>query len=185
MDSLKDNELIINLSRGDHDAFRVLFDNYFPRVRFFIWGLVKDDGTAEDLSQDIFAKLWMCREQLPEIKSLNGYIYRMARNAALNHLRRAVCKTGISGMDISDSDTSETLSEQEYYMHEKELLIRLTVEGMPAQRRRIFEMSRYEGMSNSQIADRLNLKEKTVKNHLNLALRQLRHAILSLSILLM
>lgn len=69
--------------------------------------------------------------------------------------------------------------EAEYHTKEKELLINLTVEQMPPQRRRIFKMSREQGLSNDDIALKLGLSKKTVENNITLALKDLRDVILA------
>lgn len=177
-----EQNLIRQLSEGDQTAFRTLFETYYPRVRTFIACIVKEESTAEDIAQELFVKIWERREIFQrEIASFGGYLYRMARNAALNSIRRT------ANLDLSDVRFSESVPdasfEEEYYAREKELFIKLVVCRMPEQRRRIFEMSRYLGMDNQSIADALNLSKKTVENHLTLALKELRHALAAFSIL--
>ena len=173
-----DPKIIKRLSDGDQSAFRVVFEHYYPRVSEFIRRIVKSDSLAEDITQDIFVKIWERREIFGvEVQSFDKYIYVMSRNAALNALRRTGRITPLSNESMSQSDATSV--EESYYAQEKELIIRLAVCQMPEQRRRIFEMSRYMGMDNQTIATTLNLSKKTVENHLTLALRTLRAALAS------
>ena len=168
-----DPQVIKRLSDGDQGAFRVVFEHYYPRVSEFIRRIVKSDSLAEDITQDIFVKVWERREIFGiEVQSFDKYIYVMSRNAAINALRRTGRVTPLSSEYLSKSDS--TSIEESYYAQEKELIIRLAVCQMPEQRRRIFEMSRYMGMDNQTIATTLNLSKKTVENHLTLALKTLR-----------
>ncbi len=178
-------KLLQRLSDGDEKAFRELFDTFYPKVLAFVGCIVKQTGAAEDIAQDIFAKIWERREQLGDgnIQSFNGYVYRMARNAALNAIRR---KSDINLSQLPQAEESPVCDasiEEQYYAREKELFIKLIVCQMPEQRRRIFEMSRYMGMDNQTIADALHLSKKTVENHLSLALKQLRNALAIFSLL--
>lgn len=168
-----DPKVIKRLSDGDQSAFRAVFEHYYPRVSEFVRRIVKSESAAEDITQDIFIKIWERREIFGvEVQSFGKYIYVMSRNAAINALRRTGRITPLSNESFSKSDS--TSIEESYYAQEKELIIRLAVCQMPEQRRRIFEMSRYMGMDNQTIATTLNLSKKTVENHLTLALKTLR-----------
>lgn len=170
--------LLESISIGNHEAFRTLFDMFFPKVKVFLVNFLKDDRAAEDIAQDIFVKIWTMRATLPEIKSINTYIYRMTRNAALNYFRGKRILVEISELSILDDADVE----QEYYCKEKELLIRLVVGQMPAQRRKIFTMSRYQGKTNDEIAESLGVSKHTVENNLSIALKELREVMLAFAL---
>ncbi len=167
--------ILKNIALGDSEAFKTLFDMFFPKVKVFLVKFLKDDKAAEDIAQDIFVKIWSMGPSLPEIKSFNTYIYRMTKNAAINYLRDKKFAVGISDLMILDDKDIE----QEYYCKEKELLIRLMVEQMPPQRRKIFTMSRYQGLSNDEIAKKLGISKHTVENNLSISLKELRDVILA------
>ena len=169
------NILLTRIANGDNEAFRTLFEMFFPKVKVFLVKFLKDEVVAEDISQDIFVKIWTHRDVLPDIRSFNTYIYRMTRNAALNHIRGSRKQIDISGMSILDDKDIEA----EYYTKEKELLIRLTVEQMPPQRQRIFKMSREQGLSNDDISRKLGISKKTVENNITLALKELRDVVIA------
>lgn len=173
--TLETNILLSRIAAGDNEAFKTLFEMFYPKVKIFLVKFLRDENTAEDISQDIFVKIWTYREALPDIRSFNTYLYRMTRNAALNHLRGNHSKIDISKMSVLDDKDIEA----EYQTKEKELLIRLTVEHMPPQRQRIFKMSREQGLSNDEIALKLGISKKTVENNITLALKDLRDVILA------
>jgi RNA polymerase sigma-70 factor (ECF subfamily) len=162
------------LALGDHDAFRRLFMKYYPKVKSFINYFVKSDAVAEDLSQDIFEYIWINRDILPNLKSLNAYLFRMAKNKSINYLNHKLIEEDYASSYVN---LKEYLTDEEIYAKELELLIQLTVKNMPEQRRRIFEMSRNNHLPNAEIAEKLNISKKTVENHLNLALKQIRDVI--------
>jgi RNA polymerase sigma-70 factor (ECF subfamily) len=162
-------------SLEDKNAFRAIFLNYFPRVKGFISHLIKNEAVAEDLSQEIFINLWECRESLSCIRSFDAYIYRMAKNAVLNHVKRDSYHEEYIRHELFKPE--EFTIEEEIFAREIQLLVELTVSKMPEQRKRIYTMSRIEGIKNEEIAGRLNITRKTVENHLNAALKDIKKSI--------
>lgn len=161
------------LASGDHDAFHSIFVKYFSKTRFFISSIIKSDAVAEELAQDVFVKIWVNREELPELKSFSSYLYRIAKNTAINYLnRRYLEEKYIQTQTVIDEKYVSI--EEDMYVKDIELLVQLVVDTMPPQRKRIFEMSRHENIDNNEIALRLNISKKTVENHLNLALKEIR-----------
>lgn len=170
----KDTYYIRNLALGSHDAFKSLFMSYFPKVKYFISHLVKSEIIAEELAQDVFMRIWENREQMEAVGAFNSYIYRMAKNLALNYLRRKYLED--SYLEEYEGEAELTI-EGELYAREIELLEQLTVSRMPRKRKIIYEMSRKEGLTNDEIASRMGISKKTVENHLNLALKEIRKAL--------
>jgi RNA polymerase sigma-70 factor (ECF subfamily) len=173
--TLGTNILLSRIAAGDNEAFKTLFEMFYPKVKIFLVKFLKDEVVAQDISQEIFVKIWTYREALPDIRSFNSYIYRMTRNAALNHIRGNRQTMDILQTSILDDKDIES----DYQTKEKELLIRLTVEHMPPQRQRIFKMSREQGLSNDDIAIKLGVTKKTVENNITMALKELRDVILA------
>ncbi|MDR3219463.1 MAG: RNA polymerase sigma-70 factor [Dysgonamonadaceae bacterium] len=162
---------IEQLALRNQDVFRQLFMQYFPKVKCFIVFFVKKETVAEELSQDVFENIWKNCEFLRNVQSLSAYIFRMAKNIAINYLNHKTVEENYLSSYIPEEEYS---IEDDIYAKELALLIRLTVERMPTQRRRIFEMSRIQNMKNADIAEKLQISKKTVENHLNLALKQIR-----------
>jgi RNA polymerase sigma-70 factor (ECF subfamily) len=159
------------LALGDHEAFRRLFMAYYPKIKIFITHFVKSEAIAEELSQDVFEHIWTEKDSLPNLKSINAYLFRMAKNAAINHLNH---KTVEENYASSYTLLEEYSMEEEILAKELKLQIQLTVEKMPKQRRLIFELSRIKNLKNIEIAEKLNISKRTVETHLNLALNQIR-----------
>jgi RNA polymerase sigma-70 factor (ECF subfamily) len=157
---------------------------YFPKVKYFICCFVKSEVIAEDLAQDIFEHIWMDRERFWGMEYLDAYLFRMAKNYAINYLQHKTIEKDYALSYIRSDDLKECLTEEEISAKELELLIRLTIEKMPEQRRRIFEMSRIKNLKNAEIAEKLNISKRIVEAHLNLALRQIRRVIAQLLIFL-
>jgi RNA polymerase sigma-70 factor (family 1) len=139
------------IASGDAKVFYQLFMEYYPKVKTFIARFVKSEATAEDLSQDVFEHIWTHKDFLTNLKSLNAYMFRMAKNSVINYLNH---KTIEEAHLASYVPLEEYSMEEKLYVKELELLIQLTVEKMPKQRRRIFEMSRIENLKNVEIAEK-------------------------------
>ena len=173
---LNEKHNIEKIASGDHMAFQDMFMAYFPKMKYFIGHIVKSESVAEEISQDIFMKVWLNREFLPNLKSLNAYLYKMARNMSINYLEhKYVEDTFLSNYKAMHAeDLNDELDAREL-----ELLVQLTIDRMPEQRRKVYIMNRMEHLKNDEIAALLSLSKKTVENHLNLALKEIRRVLAS------
>lgn len=154
--------------------FEGFFLDYYPRVKGFINGLLQDAEEAEDLSQDIFMSLWQNRGNLKQIDNLDAYLFRIARNAVFRYIERSLLFKNYQSRQLSDDNSDLYEIESELNAKELELIIAIAVERMPSQRRKIYQMSREQGLSNENIARELNISKRTVENHLTQALADIR-----------
>lgn len=168
-------ETVMAFRAGDHRAFDAVFMAYYDKIRFFIKGIVRSDADAEELTQDIFVKLWDSREKLDPERSVNSLMYTLARNSALNFIKHKFVEQ--SYLSELPREPLSGDSEERLYARETELIIKMTVAGMSEQRRTIYELSREKGVSNDEIAGRLGISKKTVENQLSLALKEIRKVI--------
>ena len=162
-----------------HEAqFNELFSSYKERVYSFILLMVKDAAYAEELTQEVFLKIWLCRDNLTEELNIEGYVFTIARHKTLNHLRKVanneqLLKDLSSYMRPVVNDVEETVIAREYTQLLNDGLAQLT-----AQQRKVYEMSRQGGLTHEQIAVQLNISRNTVKNHLVKTLAFLRQYLL-------
>jgi RNA polymerase sigma-70 factor (ECF subfamily) len=170
--------LLQQLSVGSEEAFRTLFKAYRDKLYTYILKLSGSVETAEDIVHDVFLKLWVRRERLTEIENLNNYLYRMAHNQALTVFRRMAKETLILA-EIQKGQGLETGFEGEDQITHREVLafIRQAVDQLTPQQKQVFLMSREQGLKLGEIARRLDISERTVKNHISKALRFLREEI--------
>ena len=175
MNANDEAKLVKNIALGDHASYREIFLKYFPKVKYFIVHFVKSETIAEDLAQEIFVRLWENRIKLAAVQSFNSYIYRMAKNATLNYIEHKDVEKKYMEQQYEE-ELGQSI-ENELYARELELLVQLTVNHMPPQRKKIYRMSRDEGMKNEEIAEQLNISKKTVENHLNIALKEIKKTI--------
>lgn len=159
--------------------FEQFFILTFPKVKAFAWKVLKSEDDAEDIAQDIFVKLWSNPELWDNVETWNSYIYTMVRNHIYNFLKHKSVEFDYQAqLSREDSPSFESDVHDQLYAKEIELLIKLTLDNMPEQRKRVFIMSRQKGMSNQEIADNLQLSIRTVERHIYLALQDLKKTIL-------
>jgi RNA polymerase sigma-70 factor (ECF subfamily) len=168
-------EILDALRNGDHKAFEVVFITYFKKIKLFIFGYIKSVEDAEELAEDLFVTLWTKRQSIDISKSFSAFMHTMARNAAINFLERKY----IHQIYLSNATFQELTSTAEDDMIAKELGLQIdeVVDSMPAQRKQIYNLSRNEGLSNEEIALRLNTTKRNVESQLSLALKEIRKTI--------
>lgn len=172
-----DDRLLHDLSQEgvDKDAFERLFHRYYPMVLNFVKGLLKNPVVAEDIAQNTFVKLWLNRFSLQPGQSVKNYLYVLARNESINFLRSGKARSISMNLSHDVYPQNPTIEDWMNFT-ETSNLIRANIDALPPQRRAVFVMSRYEHMSNMEIAAKLNLSVRTVEKHIELALKELRHS---------
>jgi len=175
MDKNLETECLRKLAKGDHRSYEILFLYYHPKIHHFLCGFIKNDDEAFDMTQDIFYKVWTNRQSMGEVTSFKAYLFSMARHIIYNHYEHNLVKEKYAVKQLQQN--SEYHLEEEFYAQELSLFIDLVVDQMPEQRKNIFKMSRKDGLSSEEIANRLNLNKRTVENHISNALNDLRKAL--------
>lgn len=161
------------INTGDRAAFRAFFHAQYPGVCRVIFRYVADPGLTEDLAQEVFVRLWNKRESLDITTNPTAYLRRMAVNEALAHLRK---KTRFRPDELPLHLPGHLAAGADEQLGADELQgrIQAAVAKLPARCRLVFELSRYEELSNREIAEQLDLSVKTVENQMTKALKTLR-----------
>lgn len=175
MNSNVDTTTLETLQHGSHAAFETVFIAYYSKVKTFIYSYIKSEADAEELAEELFVNLWINHRSINTSKSFDSYLHTIARNAAINYLKHKYVEDAYLGNTSSQACSST--SEEELIARELGILIDDTVEQMPPQRKEIYKLSRNEGLSNEEIAIRLNTTKRNVESQLSLALKEIRKAI--------
>lgn len=171
---MTEKELIQGLRKSSTAAYKQLFLEYFTIIRRFLSHMLGDDEQAKDIAQNIFLKVWLNRESLDESKSIKSYLYVLAKNEALNYLKRISRVTGLDSVPETSAGNNVQVTTE---FNETSKIIRQRVESMPERRREVFRLSRVEHLSNKEISEMLNLSVRTVEKHIELALKDIRKTI--------
>ena len=170
---MDDTKLITGLKQGDNSSYETLFKQYYVRFVKFTEAIIGDRQAAEDLVQEAFMKVWLNRSKLVEGLSISNYLYVLVKRAAINFLRDRKFAEDISA-ELGESLPSDHSLESSYSADETLKRIVARVEKLPERRRTVFRLSRGKGMSNKEIAQALNVSEKTVERQITLALQDIR-----------
>jgi RNA polymerase sigma-70 factor, ECF subfamily len=167
-------ETIKALREGNHHAFEQLFDICYEPLCRYAYSILRDMDNAEEVVQKTFYKLWDQHETLNIQSSINSYLYRIVHNDCLNtiHQKTSHQEHNLNYLSSMNTDVNSTMEQLESSDLQKAIEIALA--GLPPQCRRVFEMSRLEQLSYSEIATQLNISTNTVENHISKALKLLR-----------
>lgn len=169
-----EKELVKKLSEGDSFAFEVLFYKYRNKVKGFAVKMVPAQVDPEEIVQEVFVKLWLKKEALNPDKEFQSYLFSVAKNLILDHLKSAVNrKLYFVGEHFLQDLLFDEGPENQIRDGVEEKLQQLINE-IPERRREIFRLSRFEGLSYKQIAERLKISENTVDSQIRNALAFLR-----------
>ena len=171
-DAADQRNLLLSVSRGEEKAFRELVDQYWWPVYYNVLTLTKSTATAQELTQDIFLKLWQKREQLADVRDFMAYVYVVGRNQVFSAMRKKIR----AAEPHLPEDLAETTHLPELSLEYKETwqAVLRAVDSMPAKQQQVFRMSRIEGMSNHDIVERTGLSLSAVKWHIVAGLNTVR-----------
>lgn len=169
-----EQELLLRLSEGDSDAYRILFQQYWNQVYAIGLKLSKSPELAKDLAQESFIKVWNHREKLAGVIHFRPFLFTLTRNLAIDHLRKKVFSAGNEEYLLAYfSDDAGTPQEKAEYK-ELENLLQRAVNNLPPQMQQVFRLSRYEGLSHAEIALRMNITRVTSKSYMVRALYSIK-----------
>ncbi|SHN16489.1 RNA polymerase sigma factor [Chitinophaga sp. CF418] len=159
-----DNDLLLRMKKGDESAFRELYDRHSRQVAAFVFHLTHSAVDAEDILQETFMKLWANREQLPAIVNPANYIFIIARNKTLDHLRKIAQQQKLVDHVWANISSVADALDLQLDARESQQLINAALSRLTEQQRTIFRLSRQEGLDHATIASQLQLSKSRVKN---------------------
>lgn len=165
------------IAAGDQDAFEQLFRAHYRPLCAFALQYVKDSDRAEDLVQELFTRLWQDRERTSITTSLKAYLFTAVRNRCLNAV---TASRRMRVLDEGMDDRVEDEGRNEDELTERAARVQAAIEGLPEERRKVFRLSRDEGLKYHEIAERLGISIKTVENQMGKALKTLREELVDL-----
>ena len=164
-----------SIQQKDGQAFENYYKEHYKIFFLAACNYLRDAGLAQEIVNDVFIRLWETADTIRIESSLKSYIYRSIINASLNALDR-------SKREQQHQKELSHRPENNFEfkgLEEDELKVRLyeAIDQLPEQCRKVFRMSRFEELKQQEIADRLGISIKTVKNHITHALKQLNKAL--------
>lgn len=161
----------------DREAFARLFDHFAPRINAYLLRLGTDNGSAEELAQEVMVTLWRKAELFDRTKSsVATWLFRIARNRRIDALRRDR-QASLDAEDPMLQPSAPEEADDVIDAQRREEKIRVAMEVLPAEQIELIRLAFFLGLSHSQIADRTGLPLGTVKSRIRLAFARLRKAL--------
>ncbi len=177
------DKIIAELSRDNEASLKELFNYYYPRLYNFSRSFLKIEDGIDDILQEVFVKIWQKRKKINSAATFNSLIFTITRNLLLNELRSRLnnenLKDRIQGLSLAKEYSS---MEQIEYSDLKGKVDKLVSE-LPARQKEIFILSRTEGLSHKEIAEKLGIKTKTVEYHITQSVRYLKEKLREMGIM--
>lgn len=172
-----EQELLTQLAAGDEQAFGTIYRHYIFSVSQFLVKYLKSPQIAEDISQEVFVKIWENRIRMSQVDSFKAYLFVTARNHSLNVLKSASRAAPVMGeivrhYQLQRSDTEDELLNKEYLQ-----FLQRTIADLPPRSREVFRLCREQGKSYDEVAALLGISRNSVKNHMVHSMKQLKIAV--------
>lgn len=174
MTGLTDEDLLALLKNDDEKAFAVLYDRYWERMTVKAYTTLGSHVDAEEIVQDTFVNLWKKRHTIALKYSFKTYIsavvkYEIYAKIAGLKKRKDLAGVEVDTLNVIDDSTQQWLAFDELRVH-----LETAIQTLPEKCRLVFLMSRFDELSNEEIAQSLSLSKKTVEAHITKALKTLR-----------
>ncbi len=164
--------------------FEEIFRTHYGELCSYAFTFTKDLDDAEEVVQDIFVKLWENKKKINIKTSIKSYLYSSIRNRCLNTIKHIEIREKYKEFNKQEIELDENLQENEIEKTEMEQKVRNLIDNMPEKRRRVFIMSRYNGLKYKEIAEELSISIKTVENQMGKAMKFLRKELTELSVII-
>lgn len=168
------------LANGDERTYEYLFDQYYLKLCHIAFMYVKDTFVAENLVGDLFFYLWKNRTTIQVNESISSYLFSAIRNRAINYQNQASVNREIRFSQYEELEDFSMFESKDNppleQIIEKELAdrIRKSVNSLPMQTRKVFELKREQNFSYDEIALQLHISINTVRFHIKTAMKKLR-----------
>jgi RNA polymerase sigma-70 factor (ECF subfamily) len=172
-----DRELIERLKRRDAHAMADLYDRFGRLVYSVIFAIVRDKGIAEDLLQETFLRIWNRVAAFDAERGAFGpWLLAVARNRAIDHIRSAGARIDRNAFEFEEREHPSLFidTEREFQKMDQANVIRAALDRLNENHRRVIELAYYEGLSQTEMAEKLGQPLGTVKTWVRSALKKLR-----------
>ncbi len=165
---------------GDKEAFDKVFQTYYGKLLSFVGAYINDVNDTEDIVQNSFVTLWEKRSEIKSDSHIAPLLFRIAKNTTLDFLRhRSVINKHSQGVRDEivfinsqlNAIAMEEIDETRFKYNNIKSKVRVILMSLPIGDRKIFVLSRFNNLTNSEIAELLNLSPKTIEKRLSITLR--------------
>ncbi len=157
--------LLLEIAQGDRESFGVLYTEYFPYVKQYVSLFAPGQALLDELTQDVFVRIWEKRDKLREVESFKKYLFMVCRNVVFNFMRAMKVQRQMRELDESTDRGSDDM-ENELLFRQYYQIAMDAIELLPAGRKRILKMSIDDGLTLDEIAEQLDISRAGVKKQL-------------------
>lgn len=187
--SYTDLELTSRLADSDEYAFSEIYKRYKSIIYLFIKKFVHSAQMADDLTQEVFVKIWQNGAKLNEVRSIKAYLLITAKNHTLNSLKKALRSEIAMSVVINAYVDERNTVEDDLVSKEYAEFLRKILSTLPARSREIFKLCREQGKTYDEAAFVLGISRNAIKNHMVATMKVLSNSVekdlgISLSLLL-
>jgi RNA polymerase sigma-70 factor (family 1) len=170
-------KLLVQISDGDEKAFSVLYTHFAPRLRNYVYRMIRSDADSEEVIQEIFIRIWLSRDKLPEIEKAQAWIFTITARLCLQYFRKKSNeqKKLMNWKPGGDPQTPVQILD----VHEITRVVQTALQGLPEKTGRIYRLNREQGLAPAEIAQSLAISVGTVKNQLTAANKYIRQELLN------
>ncbi|MEQ9423496.1 MAG: RNA polymerase sigma-70 factor [Cyclobacteriaceae bacterium] len=165
---------ISGLINGDRCCFQKVYEAYKDRVYYYALKLTRSDDLAEEITQDVFVKLWSNRSKIDLAYSFSSFVFRVTHNHAINILKRNTYEKVVKERITKSSIVYTNDTEDKVIYKEYSNLMDRAIDLLPPKRKYIFNLSRTKGVSHDEIASEMGISKNTVKSQLVKATKSIR-----------
>lgn len=159
---------------GNEAAFKEIYVLYSPKIYAFAYSFLKDRLQSEEIVQETFLSLWENRQKFDGDKALEPYLFTIAKRQILDQFRKVISTKKLRDNLLASLQVQHTDTEDQVVFADMLSFADKAINELPKQQQIVFRLSRIEGLSYDEIADRLGLSRNTVKNHLIVAAKKLK-----------
>lgn len=171
---LSEKELLFKVADGDEACFRYLFDKYRNKIYSLSMYLTHSEYISEEITQEVFMKIWMNRKQLGGVEYFNAYLRTIASHVASNYLKKLANEKIILQKIADEAERSSETTVNTIIYNEYQAILEQAIQSLPPQQKKVYILSRHEGLKQDDIAKMMNLSPYTVKEYMKNALQTIR-----------
>ncbi|MDF9797913.1 RNA polymerase sigma-70 factor (ECF subfamily) [Catalinimonas alkaloidigena] len=166
------------LKEGDKISFEYLFRKYEAKLYYKCLHFTRSTSDAEEVVQEVFVKIWEGRNNLDPDLSFSAYLIQIAKHSIYKKANKRMREFAYQTYHLQTKTGFSNETQEELNFRSTQKVITQIVENLPFMQRKVIMLSRFQGLSNDEIAERLHLSKSTVENHIHLALKTIKKYLL-------
>lgn len=169
--------LMQDIANGSERAFKIVYDAYKKKIYYYAIGILQDEMLAEDVMQEVFLKIWLIKEELQHVSSIEGYLKRLTRNRSLDALRKLSVEQKLGSSVTREFSKFHNETEESVILRETRAALDSAIKTLPIKQREVYLLCQNQGLRYEDVAAQMNISVNTVKTHMKRALSSLRKKI--------